>query len=137
MKRLNEQLLCERFGLRPRTDYWFMEHLLTNCLKVCEDARSMIMLENILEEIYPSTFTTRMGNLKFNQQFWSRVLPKNSLRLVFWPGSHQNKLFSISYRLVQTTAILLRPVLPTFFWARNWNSVFQILNLLNMFLPDT
>ena len=28
-------------------------------------------------------------------------------------------------------------VLPTLFWARNWNSVFQILNLLNKFLPDT
>ena len=29
--------------------------------------------------------------------------------------------------------ILYQAVLPTLFWARNWNSVFQILNLLNNF----
>ena len=64
MKRLNEQLLCERFGLRPRTDYWFMEHLLTNCLKVCEDARSMIMLENNFRGNLPINFYNKNGQFK-------------------------------------------------------------------------
>ena len=55
----------------------------------------MKVIKHFLEEIYssPWTKTTIMDNFKYNRQFWTIVLHKNSIRLVFLIR-YQEKLFN-------------------------------------------